>query len=167
MVSPTLTSVAPDFVAAGYRLGELLQKRIQRRIPRVVLETYGPREIVVRESSLWMPSVDPRVRKALSLIRTSLANPDLSVKGIIATMNCSRTFADTLFQRAIGHSIINEIHHQRILLACKLLRNPRQRISPIPSLCGYMSEPFFKCLFKKETGLTMREWRKQNVTSRS
>ena len=50
--------------------------------------------------------------------------------------------------------------------AYALLCNRNQLIGTIANLCGYDSEPFFKKMFKRETGLTMREWRKQNVTSR-
>jgi len=161
--NPTLTSVAPDFFDAGYRLGELLQRRIRHPNARHVLEAYGPREIVIRESSQWMPSDDPRTRKALAYIKNNLADPKLDVRSVISAMHCSRTLADRLFQRAFGHSIMAEIHHQRVLLACRLLRNPRQKITPIPSLCGYLSEPFFKCLFKKTLGMSMREWRKSTM----
>jgi len=161
--NPTLTSVAPDFVDAGYRLGALLLRCIRHRNVRPVLEFYGPREIVIRESSQWISSDDPRTRKAFAFIKSNLTDPQLDVKSVISTMRCSRTLADRLFQRAFGHSILAEIHHQRILLACRLLRNPRQKITPIPSLCGYLSEPFFKCLFKKTLGMSMREWRKSTM----
>ena len=44
--------------------------------------------------------------------------------------------------------------------AFALLQKRNQAIGSIANLCGYVSEPFFKKMFKRETGLTMREWRK-------
>lgn len=49
--------------------------------------------------------------------------------------------------------------------AFSLLRNRNQAIGPIANLCGYDSEPFFKRMFKRETGLTMREWRNRAIQS--
>jgi len=161
--TPTLTSVAPDFTAAGYRLGALLHRRIANIQTACALETYGPREIVVRESSQWMPRLDARVKDALAFIRLHADDPSLDVQAVLAQMGCARTYADTLFHRATGHSIIAEIHRIRLEHAFRLMRNPRQSISAIPSLCGYRSDSFFKCLFKRETGLSMREWRKQQT----
>ena len=71
------------------------------------------------------------------------------------------------FRAMRDHSIRDEIQMLRFDKALTLLRKPNQAIAPIANLCGYASEPFFKRLFKKQTGLTMREWRKQNATSQS
>ena len=115
----------------------------------------------------WMPNMDDRARDALDFIRKNFADPDLTVGQVVETMGCSRSLADLLFRKSSGGSILDEIQNVRLENAYRLLRNPHQKIDSIPTLCGYCSEPFFKRLFKKKTGLTMREWRKKNATSRS
>jgi len=46
--------------------------------------------------------------------------------------------------------------------ACTLLRNEAIPIDAIPYQCGYASSPaYLKTLFKRQTGLTMREWRRK------
>ena len=40
-----------------------------------------------------------------------------------------------------------------------LLKNNNIPIEEIPSFCGYDSAAFFKTIFRRETGMTMREWR--------
>lgn len=164
---PPLTSVDPGFVDAGYQLASLLHKRISNPRTPHRHETYGPKVLIRRESSRWLPKVDRRAREAIEYIRRNFSDPDLSVAGVVAHMGCSRSLADLLIRRATGSSLMTEILSARLDHAYKLLRNPRQAIDAIPMLCGYRSIPFFKRIFKRETGLTMREWRKRNVTSRS
>ena len=164
--NPPLSSVYPSFVDAGYRLAEMLHDRIRNPKAKHIHASYGPKTLVRRESSRWMPDMDDRTRSALDFIRKNFADPDLTVGQVVGVMGCSRSMADLLFRQSSGGSILDEIQNMRLENAFQFLRNPRQKIDSIPSLCGYRSEPFFKRLFKKKTGLTMREWRKQNVTQR-
>ena len=165
--NPPLSSVYPSFADAGYRLAEMLHERIRNPKAKHVHASYGPKTLVRRESSRWMPNMDDRTRDALDFIRKNFADPDLTVGQVVETMGCSRSMADLLFRKSSGGSILDEIQNMRLENAYRLLRNPHQKIDSIPTLCGYASEPFFKRLFKKKTGLTMREWRKQNATQRS
>ena len=159
---PPLSSVYPGFVDAGYRLAEMLHARIRNPKARHVHATYGPKALIRRESSRWMPNMDVRTRKALDYIRTHFADPDLTVARVVEVMGCSRSMADLLLRKSSGGSILNMIQNMRLENAYRLLRNPRQKIDAVSALCGYDSAPFFKRLFKKTTGLTMREWRKAN-----
>lgn len=154
---PPLSSVLPDFEGAGYKVAALLQEAIDGKRPRQL--AYGPVRLVRRASSRWFEKHDPRVMKALAYIREHVFEPELKTDAIIREMGCSRRLADLRFREVTGHSIRDEIHALRMERAFILLRDPRQAIGPIPNLCGYASVPFFKRLFKKTTGLTMREWR--------
>ena len=165
--NPPLSSVYPSFVDAGYRLAEMLHERIRNPKAKHIHASYGPKTLILRESSRWMPNMDDRTRDALDFIRKNFADPDLTVGQVVKVMGCSRSMVDLLFRKSSGGSILDEIQNVRLENAYRLLRNPQQKIDSIPTLCGYRSEPFFKRLFKKNTGLTMREWRKQNATSRS
>lgn len=161
--SPSLTSVDPGFVEAGYRLAELLHRRMSTPSAPHIHASYGPKALILRDSHRWLPNLDGRVKEAMEYIRRNIADPSLTVNDVVSVMGCSRSLADLLFRKASGSSIIAEIQRVRVDLACRLLANPRQRISAVPSLCGYRSEPFFKRLFKRSTGCTMREWRKSRA----
>lgn len=164
-LNPTLTSVLPDFEHAGYTVAQLLKESLDGRPPRHT--TYGPIDIIRRGSSRWFDKTDARVTKALNYIHQHAFEPELKTDTIVREMGCSRRMADLRFREITHHSIRDEIHAVRMEKACALLRNRNQAIGAIANLCGYDSEPFFKKMFKRETGLTMREWRKQNVTQRS
>ena len=75
-------------------------------------------------------------------------------------MGCSRRLADLRFRQATGHTILDEVHARRIDEAMELLRRPDVPIDDIPPRCGYVPGPYLGILFKRTTGLTMRQWRK-------
>lgn len=160
-LNPTLTSVLPDFEQAGYTVAQLLKDTMDGKPPRHT--TYGPVDIIRRESSRWFDKTDARVTKAVHYIREHAFEPALKTDTIVREMGCSRRMADLLFREITHHSIRDEIHAVRMGKACTLLRRRNQAIGAIANLCGYASEPFFKKMFKRETGLTMREWRKRNA----
>ena len=45
----------------------------------------------------------------------------------------------------------------------ELLSRPSQSIAPIANLCGWDSDIYLKRLFKRRTGMTMREWRARHL----
>ena len=165
--TPTLTSVLPDFQKGGYLAAELLDAVISNPKAKPVTKHYGPLELVRRNSTRRFATEDTLVNRALELIAANAFDPDFHTESLLRELKCSRSLLEMRFRAIQGRSIRDEIQMLRFDKALSLLRKPNQAIAPIANLCGYASEPFFKRLFKKKTGLTMREWRKQNATSRA
>ena len=162
--TPTLSSVLPDFQKGGYLAAELLDTVISNPKAKPVIRHYGPLDLVRRNSTRRFATKDMLVNRALELMAANAFDPDFHTKSLLRELKCSRSLLEMRFRTMQGHSIRDEIQMLRFDKALSLLRKPNQAITPIANLCGYVSEPFFKRLFKKKTGLTMREWRKQNVT---
>lgn len=97
-------------------------------------------EWVVKGDAL--PTVEPDLREVASLF------------------HCSRRMAEIRFRATTGHSILDEIHAVQIEHAKNLLANPYVKLTVIPQMCGYGSNAFFMGLFRRITGLTMRQWRR-------
>ena len=165
--TPTLSSVLPDFQKGGYLAAELLDAAIANPKTKPVTKHFGPLELVRRNSTRRFVTEDALVNRALELIAASAFDPDFHTQSLLRELKCSRSLLEMRFRAMQGRSIRDEIQMLRFDKALSLLRKPNQAIAPIANLCGYASEPFFKRLFKKKTGLTMREWRKQNAASRS
>ena len=165
--TPTLSSVLPDFQKGGFLAAELLDAVISNPKAKPVTKHYGPLELIRRNSTRRFATEDKLVNRALELIATNAFDPDFHTGFLLRELNCSRSLLEMRFRAIQGHSIREEIQMLRFDKALSLLRKPNQAIAPIANLCGYASKPFFKRLFKKKTGLTMREWRKQNVTQRA
>ena len=85
----------------------------------------------------------------------------ISSRDVTDCMGCSRRLAEELFRRHTGVSILQAIQRARIDTAKNLLKNGNMAIDNIPSFCGYDSTAFFKTVFRRETGMSMREWRRQ------
>ena len=156
--SPTISSVELDFAGAGRRCVEIISERIERGGGEPVHETFGPLRIVRRTSTRRSARLDRSVVAALDLIRARATN-GLASREVAALFGCSRRMAEIRFRAATGHSILDEIHDVQIEHAKRLLANPRNKVSMVPSMCGYESNPFFMALFRRATGMSMGEWR--------
>jgi len=158
---PTISSVLPDFQTGGYLAAQVLDELIRKPGARPVTKLYGPIQLVRRQSTLRRRCGDALVNRAMEKIVREVLDPSFHTSGLAAALHCSRSLLEMRFRRELGKSIREVVQDLRMERAFALLRTPGQDIASIPSLCGYASESFFKRLFKKRTGLTMRAWRKR------
>lgn len=169
-VTPGITSAEPDFEGAGYELARLLADEIARhrrgQAPRVPapVHVYGALRLVRRGSTLVLPKRSSRIARALEYIRRNACRRGISIDDVAVAMGYSRRFATQRFRQTVGHSILAEIQDRRFEEALRLLKNSRVQIEAIADLCGYSAPSFLKRLFKKRMGISMRTWRKQNVS---
>ena len=173
-VSPGLTSAEPDFEGAGYRLAQMLAEEIDRakadggaRRGDPPLAKYGPLRLVRRGSTAVASGTSPCVRRALEHIRRNASDPAIRLDDVVSAMKCSRRLGTLLFKKETGHTILDEIHEQRLQKVCDLLARTALPIATVVAQVGYKSDSFVKKMFLARTGLTMREWRRQNAARRS
>ena len=76
-------------------------------------------------------------------------------------MGCSRRLADLRFRQATGRTILDEIHARRLDKAKALLKRGDVPIGALSEQCGYVPGPSLGLLFKRATGRTMRQWRRE------
>ena len=173
-VSPGITSVEPDFEGAGRRLAQMLATEMEERGGREKegrdrgakkigdrgrVEFYGPLKIVRRGSTDAGAERSLSVRKALEFIRRHACDESLGLDDVVAEMRCSRRLATLVFKRETGRTILGEIHERRLERLCGLLANTALPIATVVAQCGWRSDGFAKRLFRKRTGMTMREYR--------
>ena len=156
---PTITSVRRDIEGGGAAAAELLASMMHADAParRRPVVRYGVERLVRRASTSVLRVRDGRVSRAIEWIRLNAARP-IDVADVVAEMGCSRALAFLRFRQATGHTILDEIHARRLDLAKTLLREGVP-IDSIPERCGYVRGPHLGILFKRATGLTMRQWR--------
>ena len=157
---PTFSSVRVDIERGGFESAALLEEMVSNgdlRKGRVV--RYGVARVVRRASTSVLRARDGRVSRALEWIRRNACTP-IGVSDVVSVMGCWRRLADLRFRQATGHTILDEVHARRIDEAMELLRRPDVPIEDIPPRCGYVPGPYLGILFKRTTGLTMRQWRK-------
>jgi len=164
-VTPNLTSVNVNYFQCGENAVELLKRRIREPDRPVEAITYGV-VAVSKRASTRKPYTDKRVTKAVEFIENNIASR-ISSLHVVRAMGCCRRQAEQLFRQHTGNSILGAIQKSRIEKAMTLLKSGNIPIEEIPSFCGYDSVAFFKTIFRRETGLTMREWRKSQSSGRT
>lgn len=163
--TPALTSIEIDLHSAGRKLGSFLAKIIDDPSACPQMDFYGPAGVRRRESTRVLRRPNAKIQTALEFIRTNACNGHLGIDDVAKVMGCARSRATVLFRQATGKSILDEINETRVQHAFKLLRDTSLPISDIVASCGYDSSTFFKKAFKNKTGMTMRDWRKQQLTA--
>ena len=156
-VTPSLTSVNINFFQCGENAVELLRRRIRNPDRPIETMIYGVVSVSKRTSTR-KPYPDKRVTRAVEFIENNIASK-ISSLHVVKKMGCSRRLAEQLFRQQTGYSILYAIQKSRIEKAMTLLKSSNMPIEEIPSFCGYNSAAFFKTIFRRETGMTMREWR--------
>ena len=135
---PTLSSVMPDFRAAGEKAAALLARIMANPKCRPMSETFGPLRLVRRSSSNRSKRIDREVLSALDLIRREACN-GLKAKDVFACFPCSRRMAEIRFRSATGTSPLEAIQEIRHAKAEELLADPTRDRNAIANLCGYSS----------------------------
>lgn len=136
--SPTLTSVMPDFRAAGEIAAEMLAHRLANPNARPSTKLFGPLRLVRRASTNRMKRIDHEVLAALDLIRREACS-GLTARQVVARFPCSRRMAEIRFRTATGHSILDEIQSIRKERALELLKDPSLDRTAVANFCGYAS----------------------------
>jgi two-component system response regulator YesN len=101
-------------------------------------------------------------RRILSIqrhVRTSFADPNLTLQGIAERAGLSRTYLSALFKAVTGTNLTEYITQIRIDRAKELLRAGTLRTNEISSRVGYQDANYFSALFKKHVGCTPTEFR--------
>jgi len=158
---PTLSSVKPDFRRGGELAALLLVARLrdgaafrgERR------RTFGPLAVIRRASTRRLAVEDAAVTAALGLIRREACS-GLSARTVLGQFPCSRRMAESRFKKAVGHSVLEEIHAVRLERAKQLLAGTMP-LKAISDFCGFESPNSLRKFFKSQTGITMTAWRRQ------
>jgi len=160
--SPTLTSIRPDYDAAGYLAASLLAERMAHPRRHVKTLTFGSPTVVSRSSTCPFKRGDSRVQTALDLVRRNACD-GLTARQVVEKMGCSRRLAEMRFREVTGGSILSAIQAVRLERAVKLLRQDRIPIAEIADCCGYGSTESLRKVFRARFGLSAQAWRKTLV----
>ena len=156
---PPLSSVALNYIEAGYLSAALLAERISRPRMKPVCRYYSPTTIVRRASTRRFNYRDGRVVKAMKLISNEACG-HLTVARVVETMGCTRRLAEIRFRDLVGMSILEAIQDVRLNHACLLLRTTTSTTNAIANTCGYSKDIFLQKLFRRKFGKSMTEFRK-------
>ena len=162
--TPPLASVSVPFEQSGWLAAELLQKQMLN--PSISPETavYGDSKVVARPSLGRLARRDAMVFRALEFIRVNACGT-LDVTDVIRAMGVGRRSGELRFKATTGHSINEEILAVRLEKAKELLSDGRIPLDRIHTECGYGDGRSLRYMFRRATGMGLREWRAKHLFS--
>ncbi|MFD0693759.1 response regulator [Paenibacillus sp. GCM10027628] len=118
---------------------------------------------------LLNPHKTPRrkVQQAVDLIARDYNAPGLSLAGVAKELFVSSTYLSTLFKQELGINFLDYVHQYRIERAKAMLQSGIHKIQTIAKHVGYFDEAHFTKTFKKWTGLSPSQYKKELLESKS
>lgn len=117
-------------------------------------------EAVIISFSKEKRTTDAVVTLAKKFIAENYQNPDLSIKDIAEHVHMNISYLSTHFKQVCGVTINTYLTDFRIEKAKKYIRSGKYNADEIGRLVGYKDSNYFYRIFKKQTGMTTKEYRK-------
>jgi len=114
---------------------------------------------LVRDQSTAQYS--PFIRRCVTYIDANIA-ADLSLSTLAAIQNVNASYLSTQFRREVGKTVTEYVTERRMDLAARLLITSALQIQTIAQHCGMSDVNYFSKLFKKQYGVTPRQYRAEN-----
>lgn len=101
------------------------------------------------------------VNKLIQLLNQNYQNPNLSIGDLASNVNLSESYIRTQFKEIKGKTINEYLMDLRITMAKELLMNSNHTAKDISEKVGFADNRYFYVVFKKFTGLTTEQFRKE------
>ena len=159
---PTLSSIRISGFRGGQKAAEMLDALMHgRSVPQKVV-ALPPLSVVTRESTGYDAMRNPVLARALRFIHSEAARRRIGVADVVQAAGCSRRYVEQHFRKQLNASVRDIILRTKLERVRTLLEGTNLSIGEIAERCGNMNESHLAVLFKKATGLSMRDYRKQN-----
>lgn len=100
--------------------------------------------------------------KALEIIRTRYKDQELSVAKVSEEIAVSPNYLSTLIKKTTGSTFVELLTQKRIEKAKELLLCTSMKIWEITEECGYRDQHYFSYCFKKATGTSPNQCRREH-----
>lgn len=103
---------------------------------------------------------NPNIQKVLQIVLKDYAQ-DITISSIADTLHMNAMYLGQLFKKETNKSFSQYLNHFRIKEAQNLLLKSNHNINEIAELVGYTSSGYFYKNFKKECGISPKEYRER------
>lgn len=110
-----------------------------------------------------MTSYSEPIRHILVTVDASLTG-DLSLKRFAKDLFLNTSYLSTLFKKEIGMTLTEYVNQNRIAHAKRLLKSTTLSVQDIAIQSGIPDIHYFTRLFRRETGMSPREWRNHSLS---
>jgi LacI family transcriptional regulator len=160
LTDPPMSSIALNTEQAGYQAANLLDKLMagEKMMGQNIL--VRATHIVTRQSTDILAMEDRTVAEAIRFIRQH-DKEAVQVDDVVDQVAMSRRNLELRFRKAINRSIYSEIKRIRTQQIIRLLCETDLSISEIALKLGHPSDKHIARYFKQQTGMSLKEYRKQ------
>jgi len=166
--TPALSSIQLTYEDAGTKavseLNFLLRHRTKKQEPRKLVARSACR-IFERASTKVLPPGIHLCRRANEYISAN-ADRNIKVSDVVEHLGVSRRLADLRFREFNGETILQAITRIRLQAVARKLRNDKVSIGTIMTSCGFRNAGHLEMLFKRQYGVTLRDYRKAHLPER-
>lgn len=154
----SLSSVKQGCFEMGYQAAKKLHRLLDGQSCSHKPYLVPPAKVIERQSTDFKAIKDPQVMQAMHFIRQKACH-GIKVDQVLDYVGISRSNLEQRFKEERGHSIHNEIHHEKLRKACSMLKNTDRPTVEIANICGYPSLQYMYAIFKKHFNQTPLEHR--------
>lgn len=163
MAATPMSSIDVGRHQIGYRAAQMLDRMMAGEAPSPS-QLVPPIGVVTRKSTDITVCEDPIVTKALSYIRDYCAH-GVTVEDVLDHVRVSRRTLENRMKQAVGHTPNVAIRRAQIRQAQKMLTESQATMAQIARACGVGRQDYFCAMFKKQTGMTPGQYRRQQRRS--
>lgn len=156
---PNLSSIARNHQSTAFNICSTLSDMLQGKVPNQQIILTEALEVIERTSTDTVAITDKEVNKSIQFISANI-HKNLEVQDIVQASNSSLKVLNQKFQKAIGHSIFQEIQVRKLSRFKQLLSTNRS-IKEIAFELGFNDHSHISRWFSKLEGITPNEWRKK------
>jgi len=162
LADPPISSIALNTDGAGYEAARLLDQLMKGDKMAGQVIPVQPTHIVTRMSTDMLAVTDPDVTAALGFIRRN-ANRLIQVDDVVEATTASRRVLEKRFKAILHRSVHQEIRRVRVNNIIRLLVGTDMSVTDIAAHCGFDGVEHIARHFRKETGVSLREYRKRHA----
>lgn len=165
-----------DLIIAASKLIQELGGNIQDVIPSIsqkveLAEIIGSKDKLRSEGKMILTKViefreskvvskyHSMIQKAKKHINHHFADHDISLHTVASVVNVSPNHFSTIYSQETGETFIEYLTHVRISRSKELLLNTKMKSADIAYDSGFGDPHYFSFIFKKNTGVSPREFR--------
>ena len=147
----------PSSPSSNHPRGKTLSKKNTTTDPPLLTKPLG---IMVRESTDTLAIDDHQISEALQYIRRH-AHANIRVADVLKTLSLSRRSLEHRFKKLVGRTPHEEIQRVRLNSVKRLLSETELSIAAIAERSGYEHGEYMTAVFRRVTGLTPTEYRRE------
>jgi LacI family transcriptional regulator len=162
LADPPISSISLSTEGAGYEAARLLDQLMHGGTMDGQVIPVQPTHIVTRMSTDMLAVTDPDVAAALGFIRRN-ANRLIQVDDVVEATTASRRVLEKRFKAILRRSVHQEIRRIRVNNIIRLLVGTDMSVTDIAAHCGFDGVEHIARHFRKETGVSLRDYRKRHA----